>query len=387
MERKEILKKFLEKGFQLEKEALDFFSENKDKMEEFFKKIEKIEAPLVIDIDFVKKVLGKTFEIEVLKTFKKKSGEISVSDISTALNKRYERISSFLEKRLELINLISIGKIGQRDRNFSIIGMVREKNEYENSLVLEDRTGEIKVFLEEKDIKKIVEDEILGIVCKKEEDSFFAEKIIFPDIPLKREIKRSEDDIKVIFISDLHLEKETNYINKLIDLIEKEKFDIVFVLGDVSSKQKDIKDFFSSFNSKEKIFVKGEVDKDVDIEAKVFEEPTFLKIEGLNLLLLHGFLIEKYVKIFGLVKDTLLELLKKRHVNPSFDINLSVEDENLIIDPVPDIFVCAHFHESFFSNYKGTSILSTGSFITEPIYWIINFKSREILKLDLREKI
>ncbi len=383
MERKEILRIFIENGLQLKKEALDFFCENEDKIGEFLEKVKNFEVPAVIGLDFIKTVLGKSLEVEIIKKFEKMHGEISVSDISLLLSKRYERISKFLERRLELINLISISKISPRTKNFSVIGMVREKNEYENSLILEDRSGEIKVFLDENKLKNIVEDEVLLVICRRKEDSFYGEKVIFPDIPLKREIKRSKDEIKAVFISDLHLEKDTNYLSKLIDSIEN--FDIVFVLGDVSSKQKDIKDFFSSFNSREKIFVKGEVDKDVDVDARVFDEMVFLRIEGLDFLLIHGSLIEKYLKTFGSVSETLLELLRKRHLSPNFDI--SVKDENLIIDPVPDIFACAHFHEPFFTNYKGTTIISTGSFITQPIYWIINLKSREILKLDLRENL
>lgn len=387
MEKKEILKIFLERGFQLDSKALDFFLKNEDRINEFLEKAGDLKKFPVITLDVIEGVLSEPIKLEVIKSYEEKSAEISVSDISSILNKRYEKIAKILERRLELVNLISIGKIGSK-KNFSIIGMVREKNEYENSLLIEDRTGEIKVFFEEEDsLRKIVEDEVIGLVCKKKEENFYAEKVIFPDIPLKKEIKKSEKDLKTIFISDFHLDREKNYFEELINFLEKEKFDIVFVLGDVSSNPNDIKNFFSSFNSKEKIFVTGEIDKKVDVDAKVFKEFAFLNLEGLIVLVMHGFLLEKYLKNFGNVRDMLLEILKKRHLSPTFDVKLCVNDEILMIDPIPDIFACAHFHNASLTNYKGTTIISTGSFITQPIYWIINLKSREILKLDLREKI
>ncbi len=391
MKRKEILRTFLERGTQLDKQSLEFFLEDENRIQEFLDKVKDLELPPILSLDFVRKILAeRKVEVKIIKTFEKKEEEISISDISSLLNKRYEKISSLLGRRLELVNLISINKIGPRTRKFSIIGMVREKDEYEKSLMLEDKTGEIKVFLEDETLlSKIVEDEIVGAVCSKKEGSFFAKKIIFPDIPLKKEIAKSEKEVKCLFISDLHLEKEfkQEYLENLYKFLEKDRVDLIFVLGNISSRTKDVKDFFSSLPKTQKIFVKGENDANPDIDALKLEEFAFLEVENVKFLLLHGKLVEKYLKIFDNPINTLLELLKKRHLNPTFDVSLCSSDEIFLIDPVPDIIACGHFHIPASTNYKGTTILSTGSFLTQPIYWIINLKNREILKLDLREKL
>ena len=391
MEKKEIIKIFLERGTQLDKKSLDFFSTDENRVQEFLDKAKGLELPPILSLDFVRKVLAeRKVEINIIKTLQKRREEVSVSDISSVLNKRYEKISSLLGRRLELVNLISINKIGPRTRKFSIIGMVREKDEYEKSLTLEDKTGEIKVFLEDELLlSKIVEDEVVGAICSKKEGSFFVEKIIFPDIPLKKEIAKSKEEVKCLFISDLHLEKEfkREYLENLYSFLERNKIDLIFVLGGISPRAKDVKDFFSSLPKAQKIFIKGENDANPDIDALKLEEFAFLEAKNVNFLLLHGKLVEKYLKIFDNPVNTLLELLRKRHLNPTFDVRLCSSDEAFLIDPVPDIIACGHFHMPGLVNYKGTTIISTGSFLTQPIYWIINLKNREILKLDLREKL
>ena len=49
---------------------------------------------------------------------------------------------------------------------------------------------------------------------------------------------------------------------------------------------------------------------------------------------------------------------------------------------VKHIIVCGHFHTPTQSNYKGTTILSTGSFVTQPVFWLVNLKTREVFKID-----
>jgi len=386
MERREIIKIFLDKGLQLSKDALEFFLKNEDRIEEFLKNAESEKLPAVISLEFVKKIL-KEPSVEIIKSFKKWEGEISVSEISSILRKRYEKLSGILTKRLDLPNLISINKVSEKAKKFSLIGMVREKDEHEHSLIIEDKTGELKIFLRADDVRNILEDEVIGVVCSRKEDYFFAEKVFQPDIPLKREVKRLDRGLKAIFLSDFHLEKNNlPYLKNLENFLEKERPEIAFILGDISSKASEVKDFLSILPSRISIFVKGEIEKG-EFDVTSFDEFVFLNVEGINFLLLHGSLLEKYEKRFRSIEDMLLQILKKRHLAPTFDEKLCMQDENLIIDPIPDIFACAHFHTPSFTNYKGTTIISTGSFLSQPIFWLINLSTREILKLDLREKI
>ncbi|RLI97728.1 MAG: hypothetical protein DRP00_03585, partial [Candidatus Aenigmatarchaeota archaeon] len=121
MEKKEIIKIFLERGTQLDKKSLDFFSTDENRVQEFLDKAKGLELPPILSLDFVRKVLAeRKVRINIIKTFQKRREEVSVSDISSVLNKRYEKISSLLGRRLELVNLISINKIGPRTRKFSI---------------------------------------------------------------------------------------------------------------------------------------------------------------------------------------------------------------------------------------------------------------------------
>ena len=75
-------------------------------------------------------------------------------------------------------------------------------------------------------LKELVEDEVLNIVCEQTGPDLFGERVVFPDVPIKREVNKTKEDVRCFFISDLHMdsgsfnkEHYTNFINWLcVDL-------------------------------------------------------------------------------------------------------------------------------------------------------------------------
>lgn len=385
MKRSEIIKNFLEAGYQLDLKSLEFLEKNP----EYISKVLEAAKPFgiaTITFDLIQDVI-KPVEIKILRDFSFPLKTYTVEDYIKFYNTRYEKLKQILIKRIDLINLISINKISDRTRKFSLIGLVKEKNADENSITIEDGTGELTVFFDEKEeFNLIVLDEVLGLVCEKREGKIFVDRIIWPDVPLTGKIAKADDEIYCLFISDFHMDskefKEKSYENflKWINSANYRKF-FIFILGDISSSKSDFQKLLNDLEKYDKFFLKGEI----DLPEVGQNNHSLIEIQGVKIFISHGDMFSNYFNIWnGLTPENIfLNLIKKRHLNPVFNFSKKVYDEDpYFLDTIPDIFVSGHFHSPGIINYKGITIISNGSFITKPIFWLINLKTRETFKLD-----
>jgi DNA polymerase II small subunit/DNA polymerase delta subunit B len=384
MERTEIIKKFLTKGVQITGSALDFFASNPEKADTLLS--QQPRCPSTITLEFINEVLkpSKASAVQNIKPYKERE-KASVSDIVDFFNKRYEFFGNLLSKRLDLINLISINRVSEKVRKFSIIGMVKEKNTRNKTAVVEDKTGEIELTLSETLLNQLVEDETVGVVCRKD-DIIYGEKVVFPDIPLQREINKTNEENYIFLISDIHMDseqfKQKSY-EKLIDWLEKQQNKLnIFVVGDISSKKEDIANFLSDLPSThETNIIKGDIDGDIDRDT--LPNPAFVQIENVKLFLFHNKRFNDYMSLWDTPEQTLINLIKKRHLDPTFSINSKIYDNDpYLLDAIPDIIVAAHTHIPSVTNYKGITTVTTGSFVSQPIFWLMNLRTRETFKID-----
>lgn len=276
-----ILKLFIEKGFLLDSEMLNFLSEleDEDVANEILNKIaiasqkklitknlinqniEKI-RPIFSELDYKKKKLVEKFfvnvsiSVEVKKETEIREGEereenrevigapfvkvlsspilssqkLEVKDFIRHFRNRYGFLKRVLQQRVELENLTSIDKITGNNRNFSIIGMVTKKSMTKNKNVIlevEDLTGKINLLINQnKDeifekAKEILLDDVIGFKCSGTREFLFVNDFFYPDVFLK-EKNRSNDEVYALFISDIHVGSknflERNF-NKFIDWI------------------------------------------------------------------------------------------------------------------------------------------------------------------------
>jgi predicted phosphodiesterase len=161
---------------------------------------------------------------------------------------------------------------------------------------------------------------------------------------------------------------------KLLRILEGVRGELyVLVLGDISPDEEQAKGFLEELPG-EKVFVKGEADPEMEDAMPA----CMLEIDGVKLLLMHGKILEPYTRGFESPAQLLLHLLRARHLNPSH-----LGSDPYLLEVVPDICAIGHFHEAGMLNYKGTTILTLGSFRTKPIYWIIDLKTREISRIEL----
>lgn len=265
---KNILKLFLEKGFLLDKEILDFLNELEDEeiANEIINKIaiiskqklitkslvnqniEKLK-PIFFELEGEKKKLVEKFfvnvsiSVEVKKETVLESDETSekneksrikiisspipisqkleVRDFIRHFRNRFVFLKNILQKKTELENLTSIDKLGGNHRNFSIIGIVTSKSITKNRniiLEVEDLTGRVKLLINQnkEDIfnkgKRILLDDVVGFKCSGNKEFLFVNDIIYPDA-FVREKKRSEKEVYAVFISDIHI-GSSNFLEK-----------------------------------------------------------------------------------------------------------------------------------------------------------------------------
>jgi DNA polymerase II small subunit len=274
----EILKLFIEKGFLLDNDMVNFLGELKDEnvANEIIDKIavvskqklitknlvnENIEKikPILFELEKEKKKLvekyfvnvsvsvevKKEMSIELEKNKEMEEGKVNnsvkilsspirasqkleVKDFVKNFRNRYNFMKDILQKKKELEGLTSIDKITGNVRNFSIIGIVTDKRITKNKnliLDVEDLTGKIKVLInyDKEEIfeksKEILLDDIIGFNVSGTREILFCNDLFYPDCFLEKKSKIDEE-IYALFISDMHIGSgnflEKNF-NKFID--------------------------------------------------------------------------------------------------------------------------------------------------------------------------
>ena len=157
----------------------------------------------------------KEDSVQILYNYTQISKKRSMNDFSFLFKKRYYSTLKILQGRKELSELVSISRLSGKNAKESVafIGSVNEKSETANGniiLNIEDDTGFIKVIVTKNNnelfqtANDLVLDETIGITGMMGDNVVFANNIIFPDVPLSKELKKSPLDEYVLFISDLH---------------------------------------------------------------------------------------------------------------------------------------------------------------------------------------
>jgi DNA polymerase II small subunit len=202
--------------------------------------------------------LSSDIDIQIVKEYHDTPKKRDVQDFIIYFNNRYEAIKKLLRNRPELTNLTSISRVlKKREREqISIIGMVRDIQMTKNknlSITVEDTTGLVKVLINKnkpelyEEAKNIVLDEVIGVEGVNSEKIIFVNKIVWPDVPINKELKKSAEECYALFLSDLHIgsnyflynefDKFIKWINgKLGNDKQKEvakKIKYIFIVGDL----------------------------------------------------------------------------------------------------------------------------------------------------------
>ncbi|MBU2520055.1 MAG: hypothetical protein KKB03_02325 [Nanoarchaeota archaeon] len=300
MEKKDIIKIFMEKGVLLSPQELKEIDEYN--YEEILSKHIKPEEDKTIKYNkeeenkleiTTKPITKEQIEI-IIKNFKKKK-QVIPKDFIDYYNKKYEGIRNILTKKL---NATSINKAMDISSTSNIIGVVKQRAQ--NGFVLEDQTGSIEII--SKDDPPI--GDILSVTGSSREGKFFEKEIVYPDIPLTHRINSLKGEIT--------LEKQDGKINVISSAVTKET-----------------------------------------------TTPSHIRIKKGD----REVLVFIYEPIEPIRQDHVVELLKKRHLSPKIS-EILYDDDPFIIEPVPDVVVLFG-GEEYVKNYKGVTVVSTGSRATK----------------------
>ena len=356
MEKAEILKKFLEKGMQLDYESLEYFSKNQEKINPFFQRILNGEKPTTLSLNFVLSLLDLREEgIEILKIPKSEKKVHSVDDLTKLLHDRYSFLKKILSSRFDLINPISLNKITPKTKHFSAIIMVKEKLDDEKAIIAEDETSEYKMFIDkEEDFKQILPDDVIGVVCGGE-DRIKVRNIMWPDLQMKRTVNRTKQDVSVALISGKFDESQAE------EILKRGNVKHLFYIGE-----------------------NGRITYCNGVQTDL-ESPATIRIEkDITFLLSCSGFMKKYSDFVKDENGFLVSLLKRRSLNPTFQIeNEMFDNDPYLIDTVPDIFVVSGTKNNSSNNYKGTTIITLSDLTQDKKFWIINLKSRETINASL----
>ncbi|MEM4634253.1 MAG: DNA-directed DNA polymerase II small subunit [Candidatus Anstonellaceae archaeon] len=335
---------------------------------------------------------------------------------------RFERVSRILRLRLSPNPTIKTSKLKGMEGKARIIVMITEKRITKKGNLLldvEDEEGTAKVVVSQgnreafKSASRLLLDDIVAIDGQSKGELFIAESIIWPEIPVAREQKKTERDIAIAYLSDLHfgskkfLEKEfARFISWLNgaegkqELAGKVKYlvicgDVVDGIGIYPEQEKElaVKDIYKQYELFDKamesipdyitvIVVPGNHDAVRRAEpqpAIPFDlmksevirlgNPSTIEIEGLRHVLYHGTSLDSiFAAISGLTyskpEEAMLELLRRRHLSPIYGENLIVPEEKdyLVIDEEPDVIHMGHVHKNGWMVYRGTLLLNSGTF-------------------------
>jgi DNA polymerase II small subunit len=395
MNEQQVVKTLIEHGYQPHPNSIQILLENSEKLGMIIKSLKTLQPrPVVVTGDIVKKILTEKQQetytqekkletkVEILETFQVKKTKYNVDDFVNYFNSRYNKIKKLLSKRLDLTNLISINKLTQRTKSFSIIALVREKNENNKYMIVEDMTGELQVFFSDPQFNEIIPDDVVGLRCEKKDSKYMVTGVVWPDIPLKRNISCIDKELYALFISGVDTKhpnfKKESYKNFIEWVNATNDLGYIF-LTDV----KDSRIFNDLPQTSSILCCFDETNISVPSNVIKLSNPCLVKIhEKIKVLITSGNFLKEYEKIFKINEpgNIIVNLLKRRHLSPVVDFNNIDSEDSYVMEEIPDIFVTNCSHKPCFKNYKGTTIICSGSFVTDPVFYLVNLKTREVIE-------
>ncbi|MCG3219218.1 MAG: DNA-directed DNA polymerase II small subunit [Candidatus Heimdallarchaeota archaeon] len=270
---------------------------------------------------------------------------------------------------------------------------------------------------------RVIPDEIIAIIGTKNRDLFYVNQIIWPDIPYNFKPKKAKEEVYAAFISDLHvgshefldssLNRFTRFLNGYGDLaqdnrsvVSKIKYlliggDTIDGVGVYPGQEADLKiktpqeqyDLLADYIKEipqdiEIVIIPGNHDMTSIAEPqpailpkyarKITElpnthmlgNPSYIRIHGVCVLMAHGTPLgdlTSFVPGLSMAEsaEAMKELLVSRHLAPTYGNRTSLvptKEDFLVISPIPDIFHTGHTHCNAYGNYRGVTLINSGTF-------------------------
>ena len=225
-----VLNYALNKGFQIHPDAFKILDEITDvkQLEKIIKEIvkEKTKQKLFqINQDDLETYLGikddpnLQNEVKVLSdpTSKITSGE-GVKGYNALFSSRFNKLKRIISDRPESKKIKSISIVKSKlqkeweiEKNVYVCGLVTTRNAERNitKLVLEDPSGSFEGIIFDEELQKtaatlLIDQFVIARVTSTKNSGLLIKDLISPDIP-DQKINKSESEVYVVFLSDLHI--------------------------------------------------------------------------------------------------------------------------------------------------------------------------------------
>lgn len=370
--------------------------------------------------DFIKRLYS---DVKSLGPSAKNKKNIDIHDFIRYFRDVYSKLSSIIMENSEIKNIKSIRRITNGD-NCNIIVSVFDKKITKNGNILlkvEDMTGYQTVIIDKnreklyESVKKVLIDEVIGLNVSSSGDILFANELFLPTTKINS-IKKSEEDVSIAVISDIHIgsvnfldenfKNFINWINGDEPLAKNIKY--LFIVGDsvdgvgvfdgqneflnikdIYLQYERLSEYLSMIRKDIKIIIcpgqhdaswigepQSPINKGVSSglyklsNVSLVSNPSLINIFGLNILVYHGAgvhsinrQIPEIRSTYGYKEPTKLisELVKKRCLNVTYgeaDRILTAKNDELIIDNIPDIILTGDLHRSESSIYNNILLVS-----------------------------
>lgn len=355
MDKRLVLKRFLDNGYNIDPEALGYLVENPDNIDFILNTVGDDHGTITMDV--IKDVLKEQpksghvvfNEVPILDSLNNK---ISVSDWVSLRTEKYEKARNLIKDRLPS-DVISINRVGNRKR-FSLIVSVVERHGDSGALV-EDPTGSFNVFFKDPQTSRDVFDgDIIGILCNVVDNDVVVSDVVWPGVSMRRGVSKTQKSTPCFFMS--RGQTEVDITSDIKDIVVKKKPSVVFLLTE------------------------NKVEHSID-KLKVVNTPTMFQHNGVNILICPWSYIEEYSDLWDNTEDLMVNLLKRMDLRPDIcSYNSESMCEATFYDAIPDIFV-TNSENNISSSYKGVTLLSIGDAGDGSIVWKIDLENREVNKV------
>ncbi|MFB6214013.1 MAG: metallophosphoesterase [Candidatus Nanohaloarchaea archaeon] len=365
-------------------------------------------------------------KVEVLDQADISKEDKDVPEFLQYYNDRYDRMKKILMQRMEMKSAVSIQRLDRRDEGeeAATVGLVKDKYSTRSGkyiIELEDKTGTFKALIDERDGDRIVPDEVIGVRGSMGEDIIFANSVVRPDLPIPDGVNTTSEKVKAAYISDFHVgSKDTMYdrmdkFARWLNSDEAKKVGYLVIPGDIvegvgtypgQEEELEITDIYRQYARFEEWAEKLPDDLEIIIgpgnhdvvrlaepqpalpekalpnmsqweNVHLVQNPQYVRLHGIRSkgimnLIYHGYSFDDHVdqiqelreKAYDDPHHVMIDLLKRRHLAPTYGSNLlsPEEEDHLVIVRKPDILASGHFHSHANESYKGVNVICASTF-------------------------
>jgi DNA polymerase II small subunit len=364
---------------------------------------------------------------EVVKGGNGSSGHAgTIQDYLHYFRDRYNRLGGLIRSRSSPIPIEGLLRNSRyRQEACTVMGLVMETRSTTNGhriAELEDPTGSLSVLFHKDrpsfaDGETLIPDEVVGIkgVLSGDGRIFFADSLQRPDIPISHAPFQSDEPGSAVLISDIHVGSNTfleDAWNRFSAWLDDSDIDYLLIAGDLvdgigvypnQEQELTIANIYEQYEvfaemmadipSRITIFagpgnhdvvraaepqpaIPAEFCKKLPDNCILVENPALVSLQGVMVQMYHGRSIDDMISLipgasYKNAAPMMAGMLQRRHLAPTYGKRTPIaasREDNLVIDPVPEVLHTGHVHILGLTEYRGTLCVNAGAWQSQTAF-------------------